>query len=235
MESSSSSSLKPDHVIIWLDKHMSVERNNRTSKIDLATNATLDDVPSNERSLDIDNLIACADEQCHNEQKLDALLKTSLHMFTDKNECLESIQEHLADNKRVFFISSGSMGALIVPDIHDLLSRFIYIFCGRITKHDWAFDYTTDLLIFDHETDLFARLLRDIAKYYISKSEKSSNQANSIEYLKWAFRLAQRANKLDQDDVKFIKTIEKHLIQLDPSQSNDNADDCRIGQNADEG
>ena len=85
--------------------------------------------------------------------------------------------------------------------------------------------------MFDHETDLFARLLRDIAKYYILKSEKSSDRTRSIEYLRWARRLAQRANKLDDDDVKFIKDIEKRLATLEPLESTDE----QVGQAIDDG
>ena len=61
------SPLDPDHIIIWLDKHMGVERNNRASKIDLASNATLDQLPSNGRSMDIDNLIGYTEEMSRNE------------------------------------------------------------------------------------------------------------------------------------------------------------------------
>ena len=115
--------------------------------------------------------------------------------------------------------------------IHELLSGCIYIFCGRIIKHAWAYDYAENLLMFDHETDLFARLLRDIAKYYTLKSENSSDRTRSIEYLRWARRLAQRANKLDDDDIKFIKDIEKRLATLEPPESTDE----QVGQAVDDG
>lgn len=144
---------------------MGVERNNRASKVDLASNVTLDQVPSNERSMDVDNLIGCTEKISRNEQKVDMLIKASLRMFTVKNECMKSIAENRVARKRIFFVSSGSMGASIMPDIHEILSRCIYLFCGRIIKHDWAYDYAEYLLMFDHETDIFARLLRDIAKY----------------------------------------------------------------------
>ena len=47
------------------------------------------------------------------------LIKASLRMFTEKTECMKSITENRAAGKRIFFVSSGSMGASIVPDIHE--------------------------------------------------------------------------------------------------------------------
>jgi hypothetical protein len=231
--------IKPDHVIIWLDKNMGEAQNNLPSRKDLSNNASIDSLPSDERKHDIDNFIRCYEQNMNNE-KINDLTKSPLRMFTDHKECIKCIHDSLEAKKRVFLIVSGQMGALIVPQIYEKLSGYIYIFCADVLKHidEWAGDYTEHIQIFDIETVLFIRLLRDIARYYIKKSgESSSNQANSIKYLQWARRLVLRANKMDKEGGKMLlKDIEDKLSSLETLQSNesDNDDDGK-GREADEG
>jgi hypothetical protein len=231
--------LKPDHVIIWLDKNMGEIRNNRTSKIDLSNNVDIDSLPTEERKTDIDNLIRSCEENMNNE-KFNTLIKGPLHMFTDEKECIQCINDSIQAKKRIFLISSGQMGISIVPKIHKILSGYIYIFCAYVEKHinDWAGNYIEDIQIFDEETTVFIRLLRDIARYYIKKSEETfSNQATSIKYLKWARRLVLRANKMDKEGGKMLLAeIENKLTLFEKSQSNDSDMDGEgKGTEADEG
>jgi len=230
--------MKPNHVIIWLDANMGVARNNRPSKKDLANNTNLDSLPSDERSLDIDNFIHSVDQNMNNENFHD-LIKNPLRMFTDKTECIKCINDSIEAKKQIFLIVSGTMGQLIVPEIDSILSGFIYIFCGDTNKHldTWACNHLDHIIMFDDETDLFVRLLRDIGKYYKKKSEEASaNQTNSIEYLKWAQRLVLRANKKDQiGGQKLLKEINDKLASLELLQSNENDGNDQIGKDVDEG
>jgi len=61
-----------------------------------------------------------------------------IRTFTDKDDCLKYIST--IRDERIFLIASGSMGEIIIPDIHDLPQIYgIYIFCSDIVKHNqWS-------------------------------------------------------------------------------------------------
>jgi hypothetical protein len=234
MATSYANGIEPDHIIIWLDRNMGETRNNIHSKKDLSNNAGLDCLPSDGRSLDIDNFIDSVDQSMNNE-KINDLIKSPLRMFTDKNECIKCIFDNIQAKKQPFLITSGQMGAQIIPQIYDKLSGFIYVFCAQISSHTWAYDYLDHVHMNDDENVVFVRLLRDIGKYYIKKSEKVPlDIACSIQYLKWARRLVLRANKLDKDGggQSLLKEINDKIALLE-LQENDNDD--KMGQDADEG
>ena len=198
--------IKPNHVIIWADKNMGIERNNRTSKKDLSNNVSVDFLPSDERRDDIDNFIHSYVNNMNNEKSND-LIKSPLRMFTDETECIKCIHDNLQANKQPFLIASGKMGELIVPEIYEKLSGYIYIFCAHMEDHleRWAGDYVEHMQMFNEETTVFVRLLRDIAQYYLKKSEDPiSDRSSSIKYLQWAQRLVQRANKMDNESGRVL-------------------------------
>ena len=233
MATSNDTKIKPDHVIIWLDTNMSVGRNNRPSKIDLARNASVDCLPSDERSGDIDNFIDSVDQNMNNDGFND-VNNSPLRMFTDKDKCMECIDDNLKAKKQPFLIASGAMGATIVPEICNNLSGYIYIFCGRRDLHSWTDEYSNHLEVYDDETGVFARVLSDIGVYYMKKADETSeNQTCLIQYLQWAQRFIRRAIKLDKfNREELLKEINDRLAPLESSQSNN---DDRTGQDADEG
>ncbi|CAF0860698.1 unnamed protein product [Adineta steineri] len=55
--------------------------------------------------------------------------------FTDVDECIASIND--MTDERIFMISSGALGQIIVPIVHDKSQiNAIYIFCGNKTVHE---------------------------------------------------------------------------------------------------
>jgi hypothetical protein len=220
--------IRPNHAIAWLDRNMAVRRNNETCKHDLASSANPDTLPSNERWLDIDNLIQTIDPHKTDEQGPE-LINNVLHMFIDEEKCMEFIDESRRTNIQVFLIASGQMGASIVPKIYKELSGRIYIFCGQRVLHDWTDKYSRHIEVYDDEKGVFAKVLQDIGIYYYMKSEEeTSDRASVPEYLRWARRLIVRSSRLDQvnrDD--YLKLINDTLTSLVAPQlhNSNNADD----------
>ena len=228
--------IRPNHIIVWLDKNMGMKQNNRPSKIDLATNATIDCVPSNERSLDIDNFIRAVDDNMDNEKFYDSD-QSSLQMFTNENECINFIDNNIKEKRQSFLVTSGAMGASIVPKIYAKLSNYIYIFCGQRDLHSWTDEYTNHLEVYDDETGLFARILYDIGLYYVQKSDESiSDPKSSIQYLRWAQLFVRRASNLDRVNRQaLLEYIDEQLVSLESSYSNSSMNNDQMGQAADEG
>ncbi|CAF1306807.1 unnamed protein product [Rotaria sp. Silwood1] len=237
MTTSSVAEIKPSHVIIWLDKNMGVSQNNRTSKKDLASNANVDCIPSNERSYDINNLIRFDDPNMNDEQ-WNSLIQNVLQMFTDEESCIKFIDDNLIANKQPFLIVSGQMGVTFMPRIHTKLSGYIYVFCGQRHLHEWTDEYLKHIEVYDDESGVFAKVLADIGIYHFRKSEETLNKTNAIKYLEWARRLFMRAIQLDHiKRTDYLNMIDKALTELKASQLNDDNDDQaeKIGHDADEG
>ena len=96
-----------------------------------------------------------------------------LNYFSTVEAGLAYIRAH--PEKKIFFISSGTIGRIIVPQIAELPQiEAIYIFCGDILRQlDWASNYVTDaFLMFDHQDDLLERLTRDLGVYVESKGDQ---------------------------------------------------------------
>ena len=89
-------------------------------------------------------------------------LGSNLQTFTDKDKCLQFIQSHSSSS--IYLITSGSFAKQIVPEIFEIFQvvRF-YILCGSILSHiEWAVDYDTQILMFEHGDDLLERLWTDL-------------------------------------------------------------------------
>jgi hypothetical protein len=234
MATSGDIEVKPNHVIIWLDKNMGVSENNQSSKAVLDTNANLDRPPSPEYSPDIDNFI-CHMNSDLNDEKYDDLIKSPLRMFIQKPECIKCINDSIEAKKQPFLIASGQMGALIVPEIYKRLSRFIYIFCAQRDAHEeWTGPYETGMEIYDDEKGVFAKVLSDIAVYYLLKGQnETSNQTRAIKYLHWARRLFMSASKIDNIKRKdYLQCVRDELDERQVSPSDGNDSDCQISKDA---
>ncbi|CAF1188950.1 unnamed protein product [Didymodactylos carnosus] len=124
-----------------------------------------------------------------------------LKPFFDVDDCLTFISENA--DKKIFFISSGTMGEKIVPQIAECSQiHGIYIFCGNISYHatGWAMDYCDYIVsMLDHQDDLLVRLTKDIVVYL---EEKGDGYLVMQEKLKarscyaWAIKLTLRSRQL---------------------------------------
>ncbi|CAF3648496.1 unnamed protein product [Rotaria sordida] len=105
----------------------------------------------------INNLILCFEQEV-----------APIKFVLDIDDALVLVQNEI--DKKIIFISSGSLGKQIIPFIiktHPHVYTF-YIFCAQVSNNlNWAIDYTNCLQMFDHETDLLIRLVRDISKEFI--------------------------------------------------------------------
>jgi hypothetical protein len=74
----------------------------------------------------------------------------------------------------------------------------IYFLCCNIEKHlQWAVDYCEYIQMFTFDADLLARMVRDIAEYYLTRSkrllgEDPPNNLAAYHRLNWAYELYQR-------------------------------------------
>jgi len=236
MAASGNNQVKPDHIIIWLDKNMGVPENNIPSRAILDENATLDRPLESEYSAEIDDLIFRFNPELK-EKKFEDLIKSPLRMFIDESECIKCINDSIQANKKVFLITSGQMGKLIVPKIYDKLSGSIYIFCGQINLHEeWTKPYQNGIEIYDDEKGVFAKVLSDIGIYYLTKGQnETSNEAGAIQYLYWARRLFASATKLDNIKRKdYLKYVRDELVERNASTSGGDNYDVQMAEDADD-
>jgi hypothetical protein len=193
----------PDYIIIWLDQYIGLLESNTQLKsiVGEQTNPE-NEVPTSPNDEDTGNLIRFRDNM---NESFDRIPK-NLKAFSQKEECLECIGNNLKNNKQVFFITSGSMGKVIAPDIGQKYPslKTIYVFCGYYKAHlgwvDDCLDQNIDCIMYDFHTDLLVRLLRDVAEYFISEGDGELTHDkqlaySAIHYFRWSKILFERANK----------------------------------------
>ena len=112
------------------------------------------------------------------------------------------IEKH--HDKRIIFISSGSLGRPMIPFITAVYTHVyrFYFFCLNIKKYvDFAMDYLVCLQLFDHETDLLVRLARDISSDIIKLGQTNMNLndgKNALKCFEHALTLNNDANRIDK-------------------------------------
>ncbi|CAF1213014.1 unnamed protein product [Rotaria magnacalcarata] len=126
-----------------------------------------------------------------------------LRAFDTVDNCFEAIENNA--DKRLFIITSGSKGRMLVPALktnfpeHITRNYPMYIFCGNMhmiravgvePAHMWAEDFVDDLIMFNHEHDLLARILLDTADYFTTKGDQL-NQENKLESARHHYQWAQ--------------------------------------------
>jgi hypothetical protein len=85
---------------------------------------------------------------------------------SQEGRCLDFIRNECG-NKRVFFISSGSLGSRIVPQIHELPQVYaIYIYCANVKYHQgWAKEFQKVRVVCDNDDrDLLPQFAVDVAQ-----------------------------------------------------------------------
>jgi tetratricopeptide (TPR) repeat protein len=107
-------------------------------------------------------------------------------------------------DKRIIFISSGSLGQHMIPFIvafYPYVHRF-YIFCGDIKKYvEFGMDYASCLQMFDFETDLLVRLARDISSDIIEQGKiymEINDAENALKCFEHSLTLNINANEIDK-------------------------------------
>jgi hypothetical protein len=85
---------------------------------------------------------------------------------SQEDRCISFIRDKCG-NKRVFIISSGSLGSSIVPQIHELPQVYaIYIYCVNVKYHqEWANNFPKVRVVCDNDDrDLLPRFAVDVAQ-----------------------------------------------------------------------
>jgi hypothetical protein len=208
-----------DHVTVWIDKHIGVE--NSYAGIKTKFNDNIQVLKSNN----------CAEDEIDDESMLcanPAMLKN----LADEVYCLKYFStvekglEYIRDNpeKKIFFVSSGTIGKIIVPQIANLSQiQGIYIFCGNISHHtEWAGDYDDKIsAILEHQDNLLERLTRDIAKYVEDKGDqykKDDSILKARNCYAWAKKLLSRGRLLgDTGTAKLIDQITVKINEVNQS------------------
>lgn len=158
-------------------------------------------------------------------------------------ECIQCFERN--EEKRIFFVTSGSLGRDAVPEI---LKRFqhvftdpetdepytsIYIYCGNIKYHiDWALECRDYIQMFDHEADLLTRMTRDIAEYFLMigkrmLNEDPPNNAAAYHRLSWANELFTRYSKRENLPRQKFEELKQLLdyVEEELKDSSDEDDD----------
>ncbi|CAM4796254.1 unnamed protein product [Rotaria magnacalcarata] len=199
--------VNPDHLVIWLDHHIGKNDDYIDLKRTLENAIDLDlgePFPYSE----IDALILC--KQTHE------LRERPLIPVTTINECLELID--LYRHKKIFLITSGSLGQNLVPYVlnsgRDL--KKIFIFCVHMCSHiDWAMDFAEQLLMFDFQTHLFQRITYEIGMYYQNQAlyfSVANQHRKALCCLYYCQNMIMRANHLFGSPTTYpLTTIEQYI------------------------
>ncbi|CAF1565868.1 unnamed protein product [Didymodactylos carnosus] len=187
-----------DHLTVWLDLYIGRPEECVTLKAKFQRIINpLTDLSQAERELN---------EPCYQLEDPEILTKLKdtvycLKPFFDINDCLEFIRQN--PEKKIFFISSGTMGEKIVPQIAEWQQiHGIYIFCGNIEYQieRWAMDYCDHITsILNHQDDLLLRLTIDIAKYLEEKGDHylAVNDTIKVKHCyAWAMKLLLRTRDM---------------------------------------
>jgi len=244
---------KFNHMIVWLDQNITSSDCCKQLKKAFATTTNPESkLLTNIDELDVSNLIR-ADSTYGETTFLE--VPFTFKLFSHVEPCLQFLLDN-AGKKRIFFITSGSLGEHIVPRIltdHQeifkdkngkLYEDSIYIFCADMIKHgQWAIDYLElDCIKMENDDQsILARLTRDIAKYFLSEAKEFVKNDNDIlslkkglQYLTWAKQLYHKAQLVvkTHTSTTLLKDIEQLIIDTEfkIKQINNDNDDDKIGE-----
>jgi hypothetical protein len=184
------------------------------------------------------SLLVCLDE-----------VEFMFQAFVDIEKCFETVEANL--HKRIFFITSGSKGRIIIPGIMTNFSDIfvpnyrMYIFCSNTNMRSvdgcaaptnaWALDFLANILMLNHQDDLFARMVSDIADYFFTEGErrdKAEALDSARQYFIWSKKMFIRYGLMERRNMNAniarvdqrIRDIERRLNP--PSDDNDE----RVGE-----
>ncbi|CAF0943487.1 unnamed protein product [Adineta ricciae] len=237
----SKDTVEPNHLIIWLDKH--IGKTGQCLLLKRNFFMITDPTTECERSLDKIDIDAriCSNTSLY--PRLDGI-QFVLRVFDDPTTCYKTIENNL--DKRIFLISSGSKGEVIVPRVvQNFPEQFgttqaIYIFCAKMNMretdgagaatNEWALDYSDHILMYDHEDCLLARLVFDIGKYFFAEAEVLAQQGQlnvAIQHYYWSKTMFQRRKTMMNSGNLLkneLETVEKLIVDLENHLSNDEHD-----------
>ena len=223
-----------NHMIVWLDRNIASPDCCKVLRKAFSTATNPENkIFTNIDDLDIENLI-----RENSDLNDSTFLQVPLYfkLFSDIEPCRQFLIEN-AGRKRVFFITSGSLGEHIVPELltdhrkvfedenGKLYEDSIYIFCADMIKHgQWAIEYL-DLDCIKMENDdqaILARLTRDIAKYFLEQGKQLSIDKNhvhslnkALKYFNWSRTLFHNAQSIAKTHTSqaFIHDIDQLIEQ----------------------
>jgi hypothetical protein len=248
----------PKHIIIWLDKHIGKPEECILLKctLFLAVDPTTGLYERNLNQDDLDRSIL-----------LNATLLVQLdnvefmfQAFVDVEKCFEAIEKHRL-KRRIFFITSGSKGRIIIPSLMiNFPDTFVpnyrmYIFCANTLMvpvegvdaptNTWALNFLENILMMNHQDDLFARMVSDIAEHFFTEAQRLSNNDGQLDsacqYLVWSKQMFRRygimerrsmTTKITEIDQR-ITLIKKRIRAIERQRnppSDDDDDDERAGE-----
>jgi hypothetical protein len=214
---------RPNQFIIWLDKYIgqSDEYIMLKRSFFMAIDPTTGLYEKNLNKDDIDRSI-------HFETALVVQLDQVEFMFQafdNVDKCFETIEKNL--DKRIFFVTSGLKGKIIIPSlVINFPATFqeeywMYVFCGNmnmtqvetvVPTNTWALNFLDRILMYDHQDNLLARLVLDIACYFSTKAgDLDNNQQlqNACQYYNWSKKMYQRYGTMAR------RTMTIELTQID--------------------
>jgi hypothetical protein len=206
---------EPNHMIIWLDLGIGDPDNYQHLKHAFSSTADpKNDTPVKLVDRDYDELLRTAGPRSVNFEGVWFLLAA----FTNVEHCIECFERN--KDKRIFFITSGSIGQEAVPKIlakykqtftdqvTDKAYASIYVFCHSVEfQMAWALDYREYIQIFTFDKDLLVRMIRDIGDDFLTESkrlldEDPPNTAAAYHRLSWAHELYQRYRDMEKVSMK---------------------------------
>ncbi|CAF1473549.1 unnamed protein product [Rotaria magnacalcarata] len=229
-----------DHMIIWLDDHIGDPEWCQQLKRAFSTQPD----PKNPIPVKLwdkefaEMLVSEGHMPVHFEG-----VRFLLSAFTNIASCIHCFYQN--QHRRIFFITSGTLGKKTVPIILEKFKdtfidpvteepyMFIYVFCQNIEYHrDWALEYRDYIQIFNFEADLLARMMRDIGDYFLTESkrlldESPPNNPAAQHRLTWANELLQRYGQMEKVSMKTeLDEINQLLEQVEEdSRSSSDEDD----------
>ena len=210
---------KPNHMILWLDLGIGEPKEYIHLKKAFGSNTD----PRTERPMmlndrDYEKILLIGDAVTVTFEGVTFLLQA----FQREEDCLKAFKDN--QDKRIFFITSGSLGKEAVPKIISQYGHVftdpitnqpypsIYVFCANIPLHmKWAGDYIEYVQMFNFDSELLERMTRDIASYFIVLVQLlriDNNLDEALKHLHWAKKLWYQYDKMIQrigiDDLRVV-------------------------------
>ncbi|CAF4620358.1 unnamed protein product, partial [Rotaria socialis] len=211
---------EPNNLIIWLDEH--IGDSNWCQQLKRAFSTQPDPKNPIPVKLSDQEFVEILVSEGHMPVDFEGV-RFLLAAFKDIDSCIHCFYAN--PHKRIFFITSGSMGEKAVPIILDRFKdtftdpvtkepyRFIYVFCLNIKYNcEWALDYCDYIQMFNFEAELLARMIRDIGDYFLRESkrlltESAPNNPAAYHRLTWAKELYERYNRMGMIKVTNDATV----------------------------
>lgn len=197
----------PNHMVFWLDEAFGDPQYGRHLKKAFSSN-------TDPRCETWTMLTDTYYSQMVLESQLTEMWLENIHSlfqtFDNINACLAAFEAN--QDKRIFFITSDTMGGDIVETV---LERYRHVFTDPITNEPypsiyvlchiigdnvgWAMRHYEHIQIFNHDQDLLQRMTRDIGQYFVERGRRlhaAADPRGALKQLEWAKRLFHQYEKM---------------------------------------